>query len=127
MPSSRSLKILVVDDQQAMRGLARQCLKRLGVLDVSLAASGEAALEALQGAKYDIVISDLNMPGLSGIDLAEKIKAHPVFRHIPVFLATSEAYKDQADSTPNIDHFVTKPFSVADVRTAIESHLGELT
>ncbi|MEM9047026.1 MAG: response regulator [Pseudomonadota bacterium] len=127
MPSSRSLKILVVDDQQAMRGLARQCLKRLGVLDVSLAASGEAALEALQGAKYDVVISDLNMPGLSGIDLAEKIKAHPVFCHIPVFLATSEAYKDQADNTPNIDHFVTKPFSVADVRTAIEAHLGQLT
>ena len=127
MPSPRSLKILVVDDQQAMRGLARQCLKKLGVIDVSLAASGEAALEALNGSKYDIVISDLNMPGLSGLDLAEKIKSHPVFKRIPVFLATSEAYKDQAESTPNVDHFVSKPFSVADVRSAIEAHVGELT
>ena len=126
MPAARSLKILVVDDQQTMRGLARQCLKKLGVTDVSLAASGEAALDTLQTAKFDVVISDLNMPGLTGLELAEKIKAHPVFSRIPVFLATSEAYKDQA-TEDKIDHFVSKPFSVADMRTAIEAHLGALS
>lgn len=126
MPSARSLKILVVDDQQTMRGLARQCLKKLGVIDVSLAASGEAALDTLQTAKFDIVISDLNMPGLSGLELAEQIKAHPVFARIPVFLATSEAYKDQA-TADKVDHFVSKPFSVADMRVAIEEHLGALS
>ncbi|MEM8790725.1 MAG: hypothetical protein AAGE80_03840 [Pseudomonadota bacterium] len=46
---------------------------------------------ATQSAKFDMVISDLNMPGLSRVDRADWIKAHPVFRHIPVFLATSEA------------------------------------
>lgn len=126
MPSARALKILVVDDQQTMRGLARQCLKKLGVTDVSLAASGEAALDTMQTAKFDIVISDLNMPGLSGLELAEKIKAHPVFSRIPIFLATSEAYKDQACENL-VDYFVSKPFSVADMRTAIEAKLGELS
>lgn len=125
MPSARALKVLVVDDQQTMRGLARQCLKRLGVIDVSLAASGEAALETMQTAKFDVVISDLNMPGLSGLELAAKIKAHPVFSRIPVFLATSEAYKDQAREDL-VDYFVSKPFSVADMRSAIESKLGAL-
>ncbi|MEM6438341.1 MAG: response regulator [Pseudomonadota bacterium] len=125
MPAAKSLKVLVVDDQQTMRGLARQCLKRLGVIDVALAASGDQALEAMTAKKFDVVISDLNMPGLSGVELAEKIKAHPVFRTIPVFLATSDAYRDQADGGA-VDHFVAKPFSVADMREAFEAHLGAL-
>ena len=69
MPAAKSLKILVVDDQQTMRGLARQCLKRLGVVDVTLAAAGDQALEAMMSKKFDVVISDLNMPGLSGVEL----------------------------------------------------------
>lgn len=125
MPRAKTLKILVVDDQQTMRGLARQCLARLGVQDVALAASGDAALEVMAERKFDIVISDLNMPGLSGVDLARKIKAHPVLRSTPVFLATSDAYRDEADDE-TIDYFVAKPFSVADIRSAIEGQLGEL-
>lgn len=126
MPDAKSLKILVVDDQQTMRGLARQCLKKIGVLDVSLAASGEAALEAMNQKKFDAVISDLNMPGLSGVELAQKIKAHPVLKSVPIFLATSDAYRDRA-TDDTVDHFVAKPFSVADMRSAIETHLGALS
>ncbi|QPH52388.1 response regulator [Pontivivens ytuae] len=125
MPSPRSLKILVVDDQQSMRGLARQCLARLGVQEVALAATGEAALDMMAETRFDIVISDLNMPGLSGVDLARRIKEHPVFARIPVFLATSDAYREQAEDE-TVDHFVAKPFSVADMRGALEAHLGPL-
>lgn len=126
MPVAKSLSILVVDDQQSMRGLARQCLKKLGVLDVSLAASGDAAIEVLGAKKCDVVISDLNMPGMNGVELARQIKAHPVLKAIPVLLATSDAYRDQADEDA-IDQFVAKPFSVADMRVAIEAQLGALT
>jgi len=126
MPAAKSLTVLVVDDQQTMRGLARQCLKKLGVIDVSLVASGDAAFEMMQSKKFDAVISDLNMPGISGVDLAEKIKAHPALNSTPVFLATSDAYRDQATSD-SIDHFVSKPFSVSDVRDALETHLGALS
>ncbi len=126
MPAANSLRILVVDDQQSMRGLARQCLKRLGVLDVALAASGEQALEVMAQQKFDAVISDLNMPGLSGVELAQKIKAHPVLKSTPVFLATSESYRDRA-SDDTVDHFVAKPFSINDMREAIEQHLGLLS
>jgi len=85
MPTAKSITVLVVDDQQTMRGLARQCLKKLGVIDVALAASGDAAFDLMQSKKFDAVISDLNMP------------------------------------------FVSKPFSVSDVREALEAHLGELS
>ena len=126
MPNAKSLSILVVDDQQSMRGLARQCLKKLGVVDVALAASGDSAMEMLGTKKCDVVISDLNMPGMNGVDLARKIKSHPVLKSIPVLLATSDAYRDQADEAA-IDHFVAKPFSVADMREAIETQLGTLS
>ena len=126
MPDAKSLKVLVVDDQQSMRGLARQCLKKIGVVDVALAASGEAALEMLNAKEFDVVVTDLNMPGLSGLDLAEQIKSHPVLKSIPVFLATSDAYREQAEGG-KVDHFVAKPFSVADMREAVEQHLGALS
>jgi two-component system, chemotaxis family, chemotaxis protein CheY len=124
MPAARSIAVLVVDDQQSMRAMARQVLKQVGVIDVSLAASGEAALEQMMSRKFDVVISDLNMPGLSGAELAQKIKAHPVLKSIPVFLATSNAYRDQANDA--VDHFVAKPFVVGELREALESHLGKL-
>ena len=126
MPAAKSLKVLVVDDQQTMRGLARQCLKKIGVTDVSLAASGDAAFDVMQTKQFDIVISDLNMPGWSGLDLAEKIKGHPVLKSVPFLLATSDAYRDQAE-TGAVDHFVAKPFSVADIKDAMEKHLGALS
>lgn len=125
MPAAKSLKVMVVDDQQSMRGLARQCLKRMGVVDVALAASGDQALKELQGAKFDVVISDLNMPGMSGVDLAKEVKGHPVLKDVLFLLATSEMYRDQAEEGL-VDHFVAKPFSVADLKTALEASLGPL-
>jgi two-component system chemotaxis response regulator CheY len=124
MRAARNLAVLVVDDQQSMRAMARQVLKQIGVIDVALAASGEAALEQMMARRFDLVISDLNMPGLSGAELAQKIKAHPVLKSIPVFLATSAAYRDQANEA--VDQFVAKPFVVGELRGAIESAFGKL-
>jgi two-component system chemotaxis response regulator CheY len=125
MPAARSIAVLVVDDQQTMRGMARQVLKQLGIIDVALAASGEAALEQMMSRRFDVVISDLNMPGLSGVDLAKRIKAHPVLKSTPVFLATSNAYRDQAGEA--VDRFLAKPFLVPDLRDALETYLGKLS
>ncbi len=125
MPAAKSLKVMVVDDQQSMRGLARQCLKRMGIVDVALAASGDAALKELQTAKFDVVISDLNMPGMSGVELAKEVKGHPVLKDVVFLLATSEMYRDQAEEGV-VDHFVAKPFSVADLKTALEAKIGPL-
>lgn len=125
MPAARSIAVLVVDDQQTMRAMARQVLKQLGVIDVALAASGEAALDQMMSKRFDVVISDLNMPGLSGAELAQKMKAHPVLKSVPFFLATSNAYRDQQNDS--IDHFVAKPFVVPELKEALETHLGKLT
>ncbi len=125
MPAARSVAVLVVDDQQSMRAMARQVLKQIGVIDVALAASAEAALDTMMTRRFDIVISDLNMPGMSGAELAQRIKGHPALKATPVFLATSNAYRDQANDS--VDHFVAKPFVVSDLKEALEAHLGQLS
>lgn len=125
MPDPRSLKVLVVDDQQSMRGMARQCLKRIGIVQVTLAASAVSALEQMQTQRFDVVVSDLNMPGMSGLDLAGTIRAHPVLRSVPVFVATSEVYCDGLDRS-NIDGVIPKPFSVTAMKSSLESVIGAL-
>ena len=125
MPDPRSLKILVVDDQQSMRGMARQCLKRIGIIQVTLAATGDAALEQMKSQRFDVVISDLNMPGMSGLDLAAATRAHPVLKSIPMFVATSEVYCDGLDRT-NINGVIPKPFSVTAMKSTLESVIGAL-
>lgn len=125
MPAARSIAALVVDDQQSMRAMARMVLKEIGVVDVAVAAGADAALEQLKARRFDVVISDYNMPGTSGVELAERVKADPDLKGIPVFLATSEAYRSHAGSA--IDAFVAKPFVVPELRKALETHLGALT
>jgi len=125
MPDPRSLSVLVVDDQQSMRGMARQCLKRLGIVQVTLTASGDAALEQMKAQRFDAVISDLNMPGMSGLDLAAATRAHPVLKSVPMFVATSEVYCDSLDRT-HIDGVIPKPFSVSTMKSALEAVIGAL-
>jgi len=115
----------VVDDQQTMRGMARQCLKRLGIVQVTLAANGDAALEQMKTQRFDAVISDLNMPGMSGLDLAAATRAHPVLKTVPMFVATSEVYCDDLDRT-NIDGVIPKPFSVTAMKSTLEGVMGAL-
>ena len=125
MPAARSVAVLVVDDQQSMRAMARLVLKEIGVIDVAVAASADAAWEQLMAKKFDVVISDLNMPDVSGVELAQRVKAHPDLKSIPFFLATSNAYRDQAVDA--VDHFVAKPFVVADLKDALDTHISTLT
>ncbi len=125
MPDPRSLKVLIVDDQQSMRGMARQCLKRIGIVQVSLAANGDAALELMRSQRFDAVISDLNMPGMTGLDLAAAARSHPVLKSIPMFVATSAVYCEGLDRT-NIDGVIAKPFSVAEMKATLESVIGAL-
>ena len=125
MPDAKSLKILVVDDQQTMRGIARQCLKQIGVTQVTIVASGDAALDAMKSKPFDAVISDLNMPGMSGLELAEAKAGHPVLKAVPIFVATSAVYLDDLDRT-HINGVVAKPFSAADMKQALETALGAI-
>jgi len=81
-------RILVVDDSLTSRTLERNILDAAGY-EVETANDGEAAWQALQGGAFDLVVSDIQMPRLDGVELTQRIRAHPKFKSLPVILVTS--------------------------------------
>ena len=129
MPSAKNLNILVVDDQQSIRDLTRHCLKQIGVNQVSVAKSGEQALEVLGKTKFDLIISDWNMDGISGLELLTKIRGNPVIKSLPFIMATGQKDKAQviAAKEAGVNNYVVKPFSAADLKKRVEAVLGALS
>ena len=113
MPSAKNLQILVVDDQQSMRELTRHCLKQMGISKIEVAKSGEEALDVLSKVKFDIIVSDWNMDGISGLELLSKIRGNPVIKKLPFIMATGQKEKSQiiAAKEAGANNYVVKPFS----------------
>ncbi len=129
MPSANNLQILIVDDQQSMRELTRHCLKQIGCSQVTSAKSGEEALDALGKTKFDLIISDWNMDGISGLDLLNKIRGNPVIKALPFIMATGQKDKAlvMAAKEAGANNYIVKPFSAADLRKRVEAVLGALS
>lgn len=129
MPSARNLRVLVVDDQRSMRGVALHCLTRMKINNVAAVASGKEAVDELNKQKFDVVISDLNMDGMSGLDLLAYMRDNPGLKDIPFLLATSETDKEDAvaEVSSEASGYMAKPFSVAQMREKLETLLGSLT
>ena len=123
MADAEDLRVLVVDDQASMRALARQCLSRIGIKNIVAVSSGEEAMRELVEAKFDVIISDLNMDGMNGIDLLNAVRDHPVLKDTAFVLATSECYKP-SDEAARDSKFVAKPFSVAALRDTMGQAMG---
>jgi len=89
------IRVLVVDDSITTRTLEKNILLMSGY-DVTTATNGHEALQELKRGKYDIVISDVQMPGMDGIELARTIRSHTSYKHLPLILVTSlESQEDR--------------------------------
>src|ERR1700688_1835645 len=101
-------KILVVDDEEVLRNLAKEVLSEEGY-QVTLASSGEQAMEFLKKASFDLVIADLKMPGMDGIELLKKVKEQN--KETQVILLTSHLSPTTALSSLEAGAFwyLTKP------------------
>ncbi|WP_028311643.1 response regulator [Derxia gummosa] len=106
-------KILVVDDSSSLRSSVRTALSGAGY-EVVEAADGALALQQLDGRKFHLVISDLNMPNLDGIGLVTALKAKPAYRYTPVLMLTTEsaAAKKEKAKAAGVKAWITKPFTV---------------
>jgi two-component system chemotaxis response regulator CheY len=125
MSDIKSKKVLVVDDQKSMRGLVRFALLQMGMETIDGAESGEEAIKKLSEARYDLVITDLHMGGISGLGLLKAIRAHPVLRGTPVIMATSETSSDtvRQAKTAGVDAFILKPVVPAALQARVKSVL----
>lgn len=109
----KSLKILVVDDFATMRKVVRNLLKQGGYENVVEAEDGVAALRILKSTKIDFVISDWNMPNMTGIDLLKAVRADAETAKTPFLMVTAEALQENvlAAVKAGVSNYIVKPFT----------------
>lgn len=108
-----NMKILVVDDFSTMRRIVRNLLKELGFSNVHEAEDGVDALRKLRVEPFDFVVSDWNMPNMTGIDLLREIRKDAALKHLPVLMVTAEAKKENIieAAEAGASGYVVKPFT----------------
>ena len=129
MPTNaRSLRVLVVDDQASMRGLIRSYLRKLGFESIDEAESGSQAAKLLGEKPFNLVISDFNMDGGSGLDLLKTMRGHPVLKRIPVIMVTGNADKQTVTAVvqAGVNGYVVKPVSLEALKARVVHILGDL-
>jgi two-component system chemotaxis response regulator CheY len=116
------MKILVVDDFSTMRRIVKNLLRDLGFSNTHEADDGTSAWPMLQNGDFDFVVTDWNMPGMTGIDLLKKIRADERLKGTPVLMVTAEAKRDQivAAAQAGVNGYVVKPFTAAALKEKIE-------
>ncbi|NJK88854.1 MAG: response regulator [Myxococcales bacterium] len=109
----KNMRILSVDDFSTMRRIVKNILKQLGYTNVDEAENGAAALDAMRDKKYDLVISDWNMPVKTGIELLRDVRSDPDLKETPFLMVTAEAEKDNVVQAmeAGVSNYILKPFT----------------
>jgi two-component system chemotaxis response regulator CheY len=125
---SPDMKFLIVDDFSTMRRIVRGLLKEIGYNNAEEAEDGAAALNVLKGAKFDFVVSDINMPNMNGFDLLAAIKADPSLKHLPVLMVTAEARKEDIvrAAQEGAAGYIVKPFTKATLEEKVQKIMQKL-
>jgi two-component system chemotaxis response regulator CheY len=109
----KNIKILVVDDFATMRKVVRNLLKQAGYENIVEAEDGVTALRALKSQKIDFIISDWNMPNMTGIELLKAVRADDDLAKMPFLMVTAEALQDNviAAVKAGVSNYIVKPFT----------------
>lgn len=128
MIATANLSLLVVDDQKSIRSLVKECLKGLGYTQIAECEDGALALRHLQTRTVHMVISDLNMPNMTGLELLAAVRSSPELKHLGFLMLTSRGEADlvrQAIAL-GVNNYLTKPFTMGDLKKKIESVTGRV-
>ena len=115
-------KVLVVDDEFEIRDLLSRFLTEEGY-EVIVASNGEEALELAETENPEVILLDIKMPGIDGIEICKRLKAKEKTRFIPVIMATAlwDTYSEAIES--GAEDFVTKPFNLTELSHRVKSIL----
>lgn len=113
MPADPSMKILIVDDMATMRRIVKNILKQLGFGNVEEAENGQEGLQKLRADTFGLVVSDWNMPVMTGIDMLRAIRADEKLKAIPVLMVTAEAQQANLVEAiqAGVSNYIVKPFT----------------
>jgi two-component system, chemotaxis family, chemotaxis protein CheY len=126
--STPDLKFLIVDDFSTMRRIVRGLLKEIGYSNAEEAEDGAVALNMLKAAKFDFVVSDINMPNMNGFDLLAAIKKDESLKHLPVLMVTAEARKEDIvrAAQDGAAGYIVKPFTKATLEEKVQKIMQKL-
>lgn len=114
VPVSEKRKILVVDDQESMRVLLKDMLEAVGY-EVTLAEGGEQALGILHGSEFDLVLSDLNMPGMDGTALLRSIKSSTSDLPVVIITGYGTFHTEKRVMREGADGYISKPCTLSKI------------
>ncbi len=116
------MKILIVDDFSTMRRIIKNLLRDLGFNNTVEADDGSTALPILQAGGIDFLVTDWNMPGMSGLELLQNVRSDPNLAKLPVLMVTAEAKREQIilAAQAGVNGYVVKPFTAAVLKEKIE-------
>ena len=114
MPADPNMKILLVDDMVTMRRIVKNILRQLGFSNIDEAENRQEALQKLRSDTFGCVVSDWNMPVMTGIDMLRAIKADEKLKAIPVLIVTGKAQQSNLVEAvqAGASDYIVKPFTV---------------
>lgn len=124
-----AFNVLIVDDSSSMRAVIKRAIKMSGfnVGEYLEAADGREALTVLNDQWVDIVLTDINMPNMNGMQLITEIKADAMLRSIPVVMVTTEGSEKRIQESVELgaSGYIKKPFLPEDVKRTLSDIMGE--
>jgi DNA-binding response OmpR family regulator len=122
-------RVLIVEDEQDIAGLIKHTLERGGSFDAEIVGSGDGALKAVADRPPDLVILDLNLPVLSGLEVCRILRSRSDARHLPIIMLTAKtAESDRVQGLElGADDYVTKPFSLRELNARVRAVLRRAT
>ena len=109
--TAERIRVLIVDDSTSMRQMLKFTLQKAGFA-VAEGSDGREGLKQLAAARPDLIITDLNMPNMDGIELIRQVRALPQYKYVPIVMLTTESQDDkkQAGKSAGASGWIVKPF-----------------
>lgn len=116
------MKILIVDDFSTMRRIIKNLLRDLGFNNTAEADDGSSALPMLRAGGIQFLITDWNMPGMTGIELLKAVRANESLKTLPVLMVTAEQKREQIieAAQAGVNGYVVKPFTAVTLKEKID-------
>jgi len=119
--------ILIADDSTAMRAMLVSTIEAMDDIRIVEASSGFEALRLLPREKVDLILTDINMPDINGLELISYLRTNPNYRDIPVFIVSTEGSQKDIDKGKQLgaNEYVVKPFDPAKLQDLISAYLTQ--
>ena len=118
-------RVLIVEDEQDIAGLIKHSLERSGDTDAQIVGSGDAALKAVTARIPDLIVLDLNLPVIGGLEVCRILRSRADVPHVPIIMLTARGGED--DRVTGLEHgaddYVTKPFSLRELVARVKAAL----